>query len=139
MGAIRHPSSDGCCSSLPFGALCILSSRKLGGRPVSFSGIAGCHSERLHANRRDEAGQHDTGKANHHREEPRHNMSRRQIAVTDGETGHKSKIKSVLDAPPLYVPDQKSGPDHREKNPGQDRPDHSKQPKELYEDAPDLP
>ena len=67
-------------------------------------------------------------------------MSRRQIAVTDGETGYKSKIKSVLDALPLYVPDQKSGPNHREKNPGQHRPDHVKQPKELYEeDAPVLP
>ena len=67
-------------------------------------------------------------------------MSGRQITVTDGETGYKSEIKSVHDAPPLYVPDQKSGPDHREKNPGQDRPDHAKKPKELCEeDAPDLP
>jgi hypothetical protein len=42
--------------------------------------------------------------------------------------------------PPLYVPDQKSGPDHREKNPGEDRPDDAaNEPKELYEeDAPDL-
>ena len=67
-------------------------------------------------------------------------MSRRQIAVTDGETGYKSKIKSVLDAPLLYVPDEKSGPDHREKNPGQHRPDDAKQSKELYEeDAPVVP
>ena len=77
---------------------------------ASFGSIAGRRPERLHADRRDEAGQHDTGKANHHREEPRHNMSRRQIAVTDGETGYKSKIKSVIDAPLLYVPDEKSGP-----------------------------
>ena len=41
---------------------------------------------------------------------------------------------SVIDAPLLYVPDEKSGPDHREKNPGQHRPDHAKQPKELYEE-----
>jgi hypothetical protein len=41
--------------------------------------------------------------------------------------------------PPLYVPDQKSRPDHREKNPGEDRPDDTNEPKELYEeDAPDL-
>ena len=67
-------------------------------------------------------------------------MSRRQVAVTDGETGYKSKIKRVLDAPLLYVPDEESGPDHREKNAGQHRPDHAKQPKELYEeDAPVLP
>ena len=67
-------------------------------------------------------------------------MSWRQIAVADGETGYKSKIKSVLDAPLLYVPDQKSGPDHREKNPGQHRPDHAKQPEELYEeDVPVMP
>jgi hypothetical protein len=40
---------------------------------------------------------------------------------------------------PLYVSDQKSGPDHREKNPGQDRPDYTKHPKELdEEDAPHL-
>ena len=93
----------------------------------------------LHANRRNEAGQHDSGKAYHHREESRYNMSRRQIAVTDGETGHKGKIDSVMDAPPLDAPDQKSGPDHCEKNSKQDRPDHSKQLKELYEDASDLP
>jgi len=37
-------------------------------------------------------------------------MSRRQIAVTNGETGYKSKIKSVLDAPLLYVPDEKARP-----------------------------
>ena len=67
-------------------------------------------------------------------------MSRRQIAIADGETGYKGEIKSVIDAPPLYVPDQKSRPDHREKNPGQDRPDHANKPKELYEeDAPDFP
>jgi hypothetical protein len=72
-------------------------------------------------------------------------MSRRQIAVTDSETRHKGEIKSVNDAPPLYVPDQKSGPDHREKDPGEDRPDHANKPEELYEeelyekDAPDLP
>jgi hypothetical protein len=67
-------------------------------------------------------------------------MSRRQIAVTDCETGHKGEIKSVFDAPPLYVSDQKSGSDHCEENPGQHRPDHVKQPKELYEeDAPALP
>ena len=66
-------------------------------------------------------------------------MSRRQVAVTDGETGYKSKIKSVIDAPSLYAPDQKSGPDHREKNPGQHRPDHVNKPKELHEeDAPNL-
>ena len=71
---------------------------------------------------------------------PRHNMSRRQIAVTDGQTGYKSKIKSVIEAPLLYVPDQKSGPDHRQKNPGYDRPDNTKQPKELdEEDAPECP
>ena len=116
----------------------LLSRSSAGGR--SFCSIAGCRSECLHANRRDEAGKHDTGKANHHRKEPRHNMSRRQIAVTDGETGYKSKIKSVLDAPLLYVPDEKSGPDHREKNPGQHRPDDAKQSKELYEeDAPVVP
>src|SRR5204863_7848277 len=50
-----------------------------------------------------------------YREQPRHNMAGRQIAVTDGETGHKGEIKSVIDAPPLYVPDQKSGSDHCEK------------------------
>jgi hypothetical protein len=44
-------------------------------------------------------------------------MSRRQIAVTDGETGYKSKIKSILDAPLLYVLDEKYGPDHRERTP----------------------
>jgi hypothetical protein len=46
---------------------------------------------------------------------------------------------SVIDAPLLYVPDKKSGPDHREKNPGEDRPNDANEPKELYEeDAPDL-
>ena len=92
------------------------------------------------AGKRDEAGQQDTGKANHHREQPGHNMSRRQIAVTDGEAGDKGEIKGVIDPPSLYAPDQKSGPDHCEKNPRQDWPDHAKQAKELYEeDAPDLP
>ena len=102
--------------------------------------IAGCLSERLHANRRDEAGQYDTGKANHHREQSRHNMSGRQIAVTDGETGHKGKIKSLIYAPPLYMPDQKPRSDHCTKNTGEDRPDYANKPKELCEeDAPDLP
>ena len=54
---------------------------------ASFCSIVARRPERLHADRRDEGGQHDTGKANHHWEEPRHNMSRRQIAVTDRETG----------------------------------------------------
>ena len=67
-------------------------------------------------------------------------MPRRQIAVTDGETGHKGEIKSIDDAPPLYTPDQESGPDHREKNPREDRPEHANKPKELCKkDAPDLP
>jgi hypothetical protein len=100
---------------------------------------AGRYPESLHAKRHDEAGQHNTSKANHHREQPRHNMSGRQIAVTDRETGHKSELKSINDAPPLYVPDEKSGSDHCEKNPGEDRPDHPNKPKELSEeDASDL-
>jgi hypothetical protein len=38
-----------------------------------------------------------------------------------------------------YVPDQKSGPNHREKNPGEDRPNDANEPKDLYEeDAPAL-
>ena len=46
---------------------------------------------------------------------------------------------SVIDAPLLYVPDKKSGPDHREKNPGEDRPNDAHEPKELNEEeAPDL-
>jgi hypothetical protein len=63
-----------------------------------------------------------------------------QITVTDRETGHKGEIKSVNDAPSLYVPDQKSGSDHCKKNPGEDRPDEANKPKELCEeDAPNLP
>ena len=52
----------------------------------------------------------------------------------------KGKIKSLIYAPALYVPDQKPGPDHCEKNAGQDRPDHANKPKEFCEeDAPQLP
>jgi hypothetical protein len=107
---------------------------------VSVRRLAGRHLEGLHADRRDEAGQHDTGKTNHYREQSRYDMSGRQITVTDGETGHKGEIKSVNDAPPLYVPDEKSRSDHCKKNPGEDRPERANKPKELYEeDSPDLP
>ena len=33
--------------------------------------------------------QHDTGKANHYREQSRYDLPGSQITVTDGETGHK--------------------------------------------------
>ncbi len=84
---------------------CMLLERSSAGGPVSVSRFAGRHLEGLNANSRNEAGQHDTGKANHYREQSRHDMSRRQVTVTDGETGHKGEIKSVNDAPTLYVPD----------------------------------
>ena len=49
-------------------------------------------------------------------------------------------IKSVIDAPPLCVPDLKSGPHHRGKNPGEEKKKKKNEPKGLfYEgDAPDL-
>src|SRR5579862_2053120 len=98
------------------------------------------HPERLDAQRHNQAGQHDPSKADNHREQPRHDMSGRQIAVTDGQTGHKGEIKRLIDVPPLDLPDQESGADHRHKNPGEDRPHHPNKPKELSEEeAPDLP
>ena len=49
--------------------------RQLSERPVSACRLAGRHLEGLHANRRDEAGQHDTGETNQYREQSRHDMS----------------------------------------------------------------
>ena len=74
-----------------------------------FGTIARCYIESPHANRSYEAGQPDTGKANHHSENSRHEMSWRQIAIADSKTGHKTKIQQISDPPPLYIPDQKSG------------------------------
>ena len=118
---------------------CMLRERSPAGGLFSVFRLAGRHLEGLHAKRRDEASQHDTGKANHYREQSRHDMPGSQITVTDGETGHKGEIKSVNDAPPLYVPDQKSRSDHCKKNAREDRPDDANKPKELCEeDTPNL-
>jgi hypothetical protein len=67
-----------------------------------FGTITGSYIESLNANRGYEASQYNTGKANHHGKKSRYEMLRRQIAITDSETGHQAEIQGVADPPPLY-------------------------------------
>jgi hypothetical protein len=98
------------------------------------------HLQRLHANRRNESRQDNAGKTDRYREQPRHDMLRRKIAVTYGKTGHEGEIKRFTDPPALNASDEKSESSHGEKNPGENRPYHAKLLHKCKEEgAPHLP
>jgi len=67
--------------------------------------IASSQIERPHGDCRDESGQHNSGKADQYRETSRGTMPWCQIAVTNGEAGHKREVQRISDSPTLDVPD----------------------------------
>src|SRR5437899_10084524 len=67
-------------------------------------------------------------------------MFGRKVAIADGKPCNEGEVEGLVDPPTLYAPDNKSGPNHDQKNPGQDWPYHTKLLDERREEqTPHLP